>query len=163
MPKKNPRAWYIARQLAEAPDKWTRIEDLANQQFDRPVGFVSGGFDLLHASHIRLINEARSRSNTLIGLLDSDAKIEGLKGPGRPVLRWAERATALVYLGCDWVVEIDTDDDFIETCRVVVPDFRVLGFEYIRQRVLAPWVRRVFVRDGGTHTSDIVKRVKEAN
>jgi len=156
---KSPRSWYLARQLEEPPDKWARIEDFAGRTLERPVGLINGAFDILHASHVRLVTEARTRALTLVAALDSDKKVTETKGHGRPVLTWTERAAALSYLGVDWVVEIEDDDGFVELCRLMSPDFRVLGFEYVHQPSRIPWVRKVFVRDGGVHTSDILKRI----
>ena len=52
----------------------------------RTIVLANGGFDLIHAGHIRYLEAARKCGDILIVALNSDASVRKLKGPGRPVL-----------------------------------------------------------------------------
>ena len=49
------------------------------------IGFTNGCFDLLHPGHVSLLSQARAHCDRLVVGLNSDASVERLKGPGRPV------------------------------------------------------------------------------
>jgi rfaE bifunctional protein nucleotidyltransferase chain/domain len=61
---------------------------------------TGGCFDLLHAGHIRMLQAARSLGDCLIVLLNSDASVRLLKGPGRPLVPQRDRAAVLAALDC---------------------------------------------------------------
>lgn len=72
------------------------------------VVLTNGCFDLLHAGHVRYLNEARALGDALIVAINSDASTRELKGPGRPVHTAADRAEILRGLrSVDRVVEFD--------------------------------------------------------
>lgn len=63
----------------------------------RPAA-VAGTFDLLHGGHIDLLKHAWSAGDRTIVCLRSDESAERLKGPGRPVVEFRERAAILAAL-----------------------------------------------------------------
>ncbi|PZG57102.1 D-glycero-beta-D-manno-heptose 1-phosphate adenylyltransferase [Spongiactinospora gelatinilytica] len=72
---------------------------------------TGGCFDLLHAGHVSLLRRARALGDALIVCVNSDRSVRRLKGPGRPVVREADRVAVLNALGCvDAVVVFDEDD-----------------------------------------------------
>jgi len=163
-PRRTYTSWFTCRQKEDVLDALysinkSDIEALKAQA--RPIGIINGAFDLLHPAHIRLIQEARWRSATLVALIDTDAKVRRRKGIGRPVLRWTERATAVYYLGADAIFEINNDDDFIDVVQAVEPDFRVLGGEYRNHHSRLPAIPSIYVRDSGFHTTDLIERIKK--
>lgn len=142
----------------ESPCVWARPTDFRSLQLTEPVVLINGAFDLLHASHLRLIAQARLRAGTLICALDSDTKVKATKPAGRPIMSWIERATAIGWCGVDYVVEITTDDDMAELIRWAQPAFRVQGAEYQNHKTRFPEIKRLFVRAGTTKTTDIIRR-----
>jgi rfaE bifunctional protein nucleotidyltransferase chain/domain len=76
----------------------SRVE--ASQVVDRlraqgkQIVFANGCFDLLHVGHVRYLAGARAEGDALIVGVNADSGVQGLKGPGRPVLE--ERARALL-------------------------------------------------------------------
>ncbi|MBC8401068.1 MAG: adenylyltransferase/cytidyltransferase family protein, partial [Candidatus Marinimicrobia bacterium] len=54
------------------------------QQAGKTIVFTNGCFDLLHAGHIDLFNQARALGDFLIIGLNSDHSIRRLKGINRP-------------------------------------------------------------------------------
>lgn len=96
----------------------------------RRVVFTNGCFDILHAGHVKLLEEARLLGDMLIVGLNSDASVRRLKGPGRPRNPQADRAAVLAAVR--WVDEViifdeDTPYELILRLR---PDVLVKGGDY---------------------------------
>jgi rfaE bifunctional protein nucleotidyltransferase chain/domain/rfaE bifunctional protein kinase chain/domain len=91
---------------------------------------TGGCFDLLHVGHVACLQAARRAGDALIVLLNSDASVRRLKGPGRPVTTGRERARVLAALACvDAVVEFDEDDPRT-ALRRLRPDVWAKGGDY---------------------------------
>ncbi|RKQ93906.1 rfaE bifunctional protein kinase chain/domain/rfaE bifunctional protein nucleotidyltransferase chain/domain [Solirubrobacter pauli] len=81
---------------------------------------TGGCFDLLHAGHVRMLEQARALGDCLIVCLNSDASVARLKGDDRPLVEQEDRAAVLNGLACvDAVVVFDEDDPraVLETIR----------------------------------------------
>ena len=77
------------------------------------VGFTNGCFDLIHPGHVRLLSRARARCDRLVMGLNSDASVQRLKGPTRPVQNQAARATVMAAMeAVDLVLVFDEDTPF---------------------------------------------------
>jgi cytidyltransferase-like protein len=141
---------------------WYRVEECEATRFPRPVVLINGCFDLLHEGHFKLLYAAREKAKTLLLALDSDDMVSLKKGPGRPILSWAERATALQYTPVDGLVEIVSDDEFVQLVRLLRPDFRVRGDDHQRDAVSrVPEVRNLYVQGAGMRTSEIIRRCQQ--
>lgn len=106
------------------------------QRLGQRVAFTNGCFDVLHAGHVRYLQEARAQADLLVVGLNSDASVHRLKGPGRPVQPLEARAQVLCALQVvDFVVVFDeaTPQTLIETLR---PDVLVKGADYRRDEVV---------------------------
>jgi D-beta-D-heptose 7-phosphate kinase/D-beta-D-heptose 1-phosphate adenosyltransferase len=111
---------------------WTELKCLREswRADDQRVAWTNGCFDLLHAGHIRLLREARCLGDVLIVAVNSDRSVEALKGPGRPIATFAERAEMLSALEMvDWVVVLDdlTPTGALQELR---PEVIVKGADY---------------------------------
>lgn len=74
----------------------------------RRLAFTNGCFDILHAGHVRYLQQARETGDALAVGLNSDRSVRELKGEGRPVNGQDDRAEVLAALGCvDFVVIFD--------------------------------------------------------
>ena len=62
------------------------------------LGFTNGCFDLIHPGHVALLEQARKACDRLVVGINSDASVQRLKGPGRPVQNEAARAAVLASL-----------------------------------------------------------------
>ncbi|HEX3002615.1 MAG TPA: PfkB family carbohydrate kinase [Angustibacter sp.] len=91
---------------------------------------TGGCFDVLHAGHVALLEAARSLGDQLVVLLNSDAGVRRLKGPGRPVNPVADRARLLEALRCVDAVVVFDDDDPSATLSRLRPDVWVKGGDY---------------------------------
>jgi rfaE bifunctional protein nucleotidyltransferase chain/domain len=66
---------------------------------------TNGCFDILHAGHVRYLQQARKLGDALAVALNSDQSVRALKGEGRPINCESDRAEVLAALGCvDYVV-----------------------------------------------------------
>jgi len=74
------------------------------------IVFTNGCFDLLHAGHVKYLQQARTFGDLLVLGLNSDASVRRLKGDRRPLIGEQDRAHLLAALDCvDYVVLFDED------------------------------------------------------
>lgn len=59
---------------------------------------TNGCFDLLHAGHVHYLREAAKQGDELWLLLNSDASVQAIKGPTRPVQAESYRAYVMAAL-----------------------------------------------------------------
>jgi rfaE bifunctional protein nucleotidyltransferase chain/domain len=91
---------------------------------------TGGCFDVLHAGHVACLEAARRLGDVLVVLLNSDASVRRLKGPGRPVVPAEDRAQVLRGLASvDEVVVFDEDDPCAALERLR-PDVWAKGGDY---------------------------------
>jgi rfaE bifunctional protein nucleotidyltransferase chain/domain len=96
----------------------------------RTVVFTNGCFDLLHAGHVRLLEQARAQGDVLIVGLNGDDSVRRLKGPERPILPEHERAETLRALESVDRVVIYGDDTPAATIAALLPDVLVKGADW---------------------------------
>ncbi|QTV06638.1 adenylyltransferase/cytidyltransferase family protein [Faecalibacter bovis] len=94
------------------------------------VGITFGVFDLLHAGHIMMLEEAKRKCDHLIVGLNTDpSEIDPNKN--QPTQSVVERYIQLQ--GCKYVDEIipyTTEQDLDDILRAVPIDIRIIGEEY---------------------------------
>lgn len=132
------------------------------------VVLTNGCFDILHQGHIDLLHRAKSHGDILIVAINSDASVERLKGPKRPILPENERAVLLSALEPVDYVTIFEDDTPIPLLEALKPEVLVKGGQYTREQVVG---HEVVDRYGGEivlvphvegiSTTDIVQRILE--
>lgn len=96
----------------------------------KTVVFTNGCYDLLHPGHIRLLEQARSLGDVLILALNSDASVQRLKGPLRPLIPEAERAEVALGLEAVEAVTLFDEDTPRELIAAVLPDVLVKGADW---------------------------------
>ena len=94
------------------------------------VVFTNGVFDLLHPGHIDVLIGARREGDALVVGLNSDASVQRLKGPTRPMRSEAERAYVLAALEAVDAVVVFDEDTPLELVRTLQPDVIVKGGDY---------------------------------
>jgi D-glycero-beta-D-manno-heptose 1-phosphate adenylyltransferase len=131
----------------------------------RTVVFTNGCYDLLHPGHVRLLENARSLGDVLILALNSDASVQRLKGPSRPLTPERERAeVALELQAVDAVVLFDEDTPR-ELIAAVLPDILVKGADWAhwiagREEVEAAGGQVIAISlEPGYSTTDIVETI----
>jgi len=91
------------------------------------VVFTNGCFDLLHAGHVRYLQQARQLGQCLIVAVNDDASVRRLKGGDRPIIAQRERAEMLAALECVDFVTVFPEDTPCELLRLLRPDVLVKG------------------------------------
>ena len=76
--------FFTREQLVNARGQWKRDK--------KTVVFTNGCYDILHPGHIRLLESARSMGDVLILALNTDASVQRIKGPTRPLIPERDRA-----------------------------------------------------------------------
>nr|WP_308433956.1 D-glycero-beta-D-manno-heptose 1-phosphate adenylyltransferase [Streptomyces violascens] len=91
---------------------------------------AGGCFDLLHAGHVRLLEQARQLGDCLIVCLNSDDSISRLKGPSRPIVPAAQRTLVLEALASVDAVVVFDEDTPEAAIRTLRPAIWVKGGDY---------------------------------
>ena len=92
--------------------------------------FTNGCFDLLHAGHVQYLAKARSLGDALVVALNTDASVQRLKGPRRPLVPERDRAIVMAALGSVDAVTLFDEDTPAELIAALVPDVLVKGADY---------------------------------
>jgi D-beta-D-heptose 7-phosphate kinase/D-beta-D-heptose 1-phosphate adenosyltransferase len=136
----------------------------------RKVVFTNGCFDLLHPGHVRYLAEARSLGDILVVGLNSDASVQKIKGPGRPVMPEHERAEVLAGLAAVDAVVLFEEPDPLALIARLQPDVLVKGGDWPLDKIVGREV--VEGRGGrvltvpllpGVSTSEIIARIRMMN
>ena len=98
--------------------------------------FVNGTFDILHPGHVQLLNYARSLGDSLIVAIDSDRRVQELKGTKRPINSEEYRKFMLENLrSVDTVWFFDSDQELEDICRLYNP-IMVKGSDYKGKHII---------------------------
>ena len=145
-----------------------RLADLVrgDREAGRTIAFANGCFDLLHAGHIRYLQSASREADRLIVAVNDDA-VASRKGPGRPILKAAERAELVAAVrGVDYVV-IFREPTVEPLLSLLKPDVHCKGTDYTsdsvpeRDTVLGYGGRIAIVGDPKDHsTRDLLARIR---
>jgi D-beta-D-heptose 7-phosphate kinase / D-beta-D-heptose 1-phosphate adenosyltransferase len=128
-PSYGPRPDVAAyRPWSEDPGALDRL--VAQLRADGTLVATGGCFDIVHAGHVATLQAARRLGDRLVVVMNSDASVTRLKGPGRPVVPAHDRARVLTALDCvDAVVIFDEDDPRAVLDRLR-PDVWAKGGDY---------------------------------
>jgi len=108
----------------------------------RTIAFTNGCFDLIHSGHLASLVQAAETADELVVALNSDASVNLLKGPGRPLLPAADRAALIAALRPVSAVTIFAEPTPLETILQIRPDVLVKGSEYSEEDIVgAPEMR----------------------
>lgn len=94
------------------------------------VVWTNGCFDLLHVGHVRSLRAARALGDVLVVGLNDDASVRRLKGSGRPLVPFAERAEVLAELACVDAVVGFGEDTPVAVLERLRPDVACKGADY---------------------------------
>ncbi len=97
---------------------------------NKKVVFTNGCYDILHPGHIRLLESARGLGDVLILALNTDASVQRLKGPMRPMISQEERAALASGIEAVDAVTFFDEDTPRELIAEVLPDVLVKGADW---------------------------------
>ena len=113
---------YTREQLIAVRAEWKRA--------GKRVVFTNGCYDVLHPGHIRLLESARSLGDVLILALNTDASVQRLKGPTRPLISEDQRAELASALAAVDAVTFFNEDTPRELIAAVLPDVLIKGADW---------------------------------
>jgi rfaE bifunctional protein nucleotidyltransferase chain/domain len=127
---------------------------------------LNGSFDLMHAGHLYILEEARKQGDVLIVGLNSDASIRQYKGPDRPIIPEQYRARMLLALRTVDYVHLFDETEPMPFLAEVKPHVHVNGSEYGPDCIEAPTVRQhggrvhIVEKIPGLSTSEILAKIR---
>jgi glycerol-3-phosphate cytidylyltransferase len=95
------------------------------------VGFTASSFDLLHAGHILMLEEAKTVCDHLIVALQTDPSIDRpeKRKPIQSVVERQIQLKAVKYV--DEVVVYETEEDLMNLLKTLPIDIRIIGEDYV--------------------------------
>ena len=103
---------------------------LPDEMNGKPIGFTCSTFDLLHAGHVSMLQEAKTQCDYLIVGLQNDPTLDRTT-KNKPIQSIVERQMQLrgnKYVDEIWVYNTEKD---LEDLLLTLPlDVRILGVEY---------------------------------
>lgn len=152
------------------PEQATAVAQKLKEE-GRTIVTVNGAFDLMHAGHLDMLEEAKQQGDVLVVGLNSDSSVRQGKGEGRPIIPELERAALLAALACvDYVIIIEAPYGEVQNVllRTVRPQIHANGAEYgpPEQWIEWPIMQEVGAqghaveRREGLATSDILKKIQ---
>jgi D-beta-D-heptose 7-phosphate kinase / D-beta-D-heptose 1-phosphate adenosyltransferase len=127
---------------------------------------LNGSFDLLHAGHLHILEEARKKGDVLIVGLNSDASVRAYKGPRCPIIPEDQRARMLLALRAVDFVHIFDETEPMPFLAEIKPHIHVNGSEYGPDCIEAPLVKsnggeiHIIEKIPGLSTSEIRARIR---
>lgn len=130
------------------------------------IVFTNGCFDLIHPGHISYLRQARALGDLLVVAINSDASIQRIKGPSRPILSETERAIILAALEMVSYVTIFDEETPHKVISTLLPNVLVKGGDWSVDKIVG---RQEVEANGGivyslpyvagASTTDIITRI----
>ncbi len=96
----------------------------------KKVGLCHGGFDLLHAGHVKHFEEAKKLCDVLFISITSDRFVRIRKGSGRPVFNEKLRAYMIASMEFVDYVVVSNFNTGIEVIKALKPSYYIKGIDY---------------------------------
>ncbi len=143
------------------------LELAAHRDAGHRIILTNGCFDVIHAGHVAYLRDAAAQGDVLVVGLNDDAQVHAMKGAGRPVYPFADRADILSELACvDYVVGFETPTAH-ELIADVTPDLYVKGGDYSVEEIaeydllIERGIKcKVLAHRPGLGSSDIVEHLR---
>lgn len=129
---------------------------------------TNGSFDLLHAGHVAMLEEAKSLGDVLIVGLNSDLSVMRYKGRSRPICPQEQRAAMLAALACTDLVVLFDELTPLPLLEMIRPDIHVNspehGYECVEREVVERHGGRIHLARlvEGVSTTHLLARITTA-
>lgn len=126
---------------------------------------TNGSYDILHAGHVKSLEESKAQGDILIVGINSDASVRAYKSPDRPIIPEQYRAAVVAALGCVDYVFIFDELNPIKFIEELKPDVHTNSSDYGADCVEAGAVRatggrlHLLKKYDGISTSEIIKKI----
>lgn len=97
---------------------------------NKKIVFTNGCFDLLHIGHVTYLEEAKKLGDILIVGINTDASVQKLKGPTRPIQNENDRAEILAALKAVDHCILFSEDTPLNLIKSIKPDVLVKGGDW---------------------------------
>jgi len=151
---------YSREQLVRECNVWRATQ--------KKIIFTNGCFDILHHGHFDLIAQAADLGNILVVGANTDASVQRLKGPERPLTKEQDRALQLASLLCVDAVCLFDEDTPKELIELLKPDVLVKGGDYTIDKIVGADIVTSYGGKveivpfvAGYSTSSLIQRIKE--
>ena len=134
----------------------------------KTCAFTNGCFDILHQGHIFSLGQAAKEADFLIVGLNSDASVQRLKGPSRPINNTESRAIVISNLAIVDLVVVFEEDTPLELIKALMPDVLVKGGDYTLEEIVG--AKEVVAAGGkvvinpiveGYSTTGLIEKIKK--
>lgn len=134
----------------------------------KTCAFTNGCFDILHLGHIFSLGQAAKEADFLIVGLNSDASVQRLKGPTRPINNTESRAIVISNLAIVDLVVVFEEDTPLELIKALMPDVLVKGGDYTLEEIVG--AKEVVAAGGkviinkiveGYSTTGLIEKIKK--
>ncbi|MEN9513039.1 MAG: hypothetical protein RJB16_799 [Bacteroidota bacterium] len=161
------------REIASMSKKIVTVEQAKNiiygwKLLGKTCAFTNGCFDILHQGHIFSLGEAAKEADYLIVGLNSDASVQRLKGPSRPINNTENRAIVLSNLAIVDLLIVFEEDTPLELIKALMPDILVKGGDYTIDQIVG--AKEVIAGGGkviinpiveGYSTTGLIEKIKK--
>lgn len=127
---------------------------------------LNGSFDLLHAGHLHILNQAKAQGDKLLVALNSDASIKQYKSEDRPIITLKYRLEMMAAIQCvdfvSWFEELNP----LKILSLIKPHVHVNGSEYGKDCLEANLIQKqggvlhIVNLKEGLSTSNIIGKIK---
>jgi D-beta-D-heptose 7-phosphate kinase/D-beta-D-heptose 1-phosphate adenosyltransferase len=161
------------REIASMSKKIVTVEQAKHiiygwKLLGKTCAFTNGCFDILHQGHIFSLGEAAKEADYLIVGLNSDASVQRLKGPSRPINNTENRAIVLSNLAIVDLLVVFEEDTPLELIKALMPDILVKGGDYTIDQIVG--AKEVIAGGGkviinpiveGYSTTGLIEKIKK--
>jgi rfaE bifunctional protein nucleotidyltransferase chain/domain len=133
----------------------------------KTFAFTNGCFDILHPGHLFSLAQTAQEADFLVVGLNSDASVQRLKGPTRPINNTESRAIVLSNLVLVDMVVVFEEDTPLELISTLLPNVLVKGGDYTIETIVG--AKEVIANGGkviinpiveGFSTTGLIEKIK---
>ncbi len=106
------------------------------RQQNKKIVFTNGCFDLLHIGHVRYLEEAKKLGDILIVGINTDASVQKLKGPTRPIQNENDRAEILAALKSVDHTVLFGEETPLNLIQQIIPQVLVKGGDWKIEQIV---------------------------
>lgn len=103
---------------------------------NKKIVFTNGCFDLLHIGHVTYLEEAKKLGDVLIVGINTDASVQVLKGPTRPIQNENDRSQILAALKSVDHTILFSEDTPLNLIKKIKPDVLVKGGDWKIEQIV---------------------------
>lgn len=123
----------------------------------KKIVFTNGCFDILHAGHVKYLQEAKQLGDYLVVAVNDDESVSRLKGPTRPINNVEQRMAVLASLSAVDSVISFADDTPERLLKKLQPEILVKGGDYGINEVVGAEI--VFSYGGNVRVLGVIKNL----